>query len=167
MEPNGRFSKIVVITILLCVLACSAVMPQPLQAQAVCDPAFPTGSSQNCSGVTAQCSQNLGRATCDPGDAQLSLGPQVCGIWTSPVPICTAQSGGKCSGVHAALLSTGNVLFWYKTNQPLNPPSSFVLSNELLPHCTDASPDCVLNEVSPSFGYDILCAGIDWDLDRS
>ena len=34
-------------------------------------------------------------------------------------------------------------------------------------HCTDASPDCVLNEVSPSFGYDILCAGIDWDLDRS
>jgi hypothetical protein len=92
-----------------------------------------------------------------------SGGVNACGSWTVPINICNPPSQNQfCSAVHAALLNTGNALFWYITGNtpPHDTHNSYVLSNISFPHCSPNMLDCVKTEVSPPIDYDILCAGM-------
>ena len=120
-----------------------------ISQQQHCDDPTPRNNSL-CSGAVASCTRSS-PLTCTGGQA-------ACGEWTAPQPICT-DAGAHCVGVHAALLSTGSVLFWYTTGTANQNHNSYVLSN--IASCANPNPSCTMTDVSPtSYTYDILCAGM-------
>jgi hypothetical protein len=147
---------------LILLLTCAAICVQqaygqdPWNPPAQCNAAKPTSSDVGpgglCQGAqVAQCTRNTGATSCDPSN------PQQCGGWTAPINICNpVPLSDECVGVHAALLYTGNVLFWYKTGPDNQNTNAFVVNPTNCP-----GGNCTPIDVSPTgFNYDILCAGM-------